>query len=135
MIHRLFLIIAMYCQASSSHLNESLNLPRCQLAGHKAQVHAVGSNSLETTYILFKLAYLKPQKHSANLILIKKKAKCAIPLLDERQALQQDSALTPQYGQIHYEIALVLICVHACIYIWYFVTKIVLTYCEKKMFQ
>ena len=28
-IHRLFLVIAMYCQASSSQLNKSLNLPRC----------------------------------------------------------------------------------------------------------
>ena len=29
MIYRLFLVIAMYCQASSSQFNESLNLPRC----------------------------------------------------------------------------------------------------------
>ena len=28
-IHRLFLVIAMYCQASSSQFNESRNLPRC----------------------------------------------------------------------------------------------------------
>ena len=28
-IHRLFLVIAMYYQASSSQFNESLNLPRC----------------------------------------------------------------------------------------------------------
>ena len=35
--------------------NESLNLPHCQLAGKEAQVHAVGINSLETTYIQFKL--------------------------------------------------------------------------------
>ena len=28
-IHRLFLVIAMYCQASSNQLNESLNLLRC----------------------------------------------------------------------------------------------------------
>ena len=28
-IHRLFLVIAMFCQASSSQFNESLNLPRC----------------------------------------------------------------------------------------------------------
>ena len=28
-IHRLFLVIAMYCQASSSQLYESLNLPCC----------------------------------------------------------------------------------------------------------
>ena len=27
--HRLFLVIAMYCQASSSQFNESLNLPHC----------------------------------------------------------------------------------------------------------
>ena len=58
-IHRLFLVIAMYCQASSSQLNESINLSRCQLAGKEAQVHAVGSNSLETTYILFKLPCLQ----------------------------------------------------------------------------
>ena len=61
MIHRLFLVIAMYCQASSSQFNESLNLPRCQLAGKEAQVHAVGSNSLETTYILFKFPYSRLQ--------------------------------------------------------------------------
>ena len=29
MILRLFLVIAMYCQASSSQINESLNLPPC----------------------------------------------------------------------------------------------------------
>ena len=52
-IHRLFLVIAMYFQASLSQFNESLNLPCCQLAGKETQVHAVGSNSLETTYILF----------------------------------------------------------------------------------
>ena len=40
-IHRLFLVIAMYCQASSSQFNESLNFSRCQLAGKEAQVHAV----------------------------------------------------------------------------------------------
>ena len=28
-IHRLFLVIAMHCQASSSQFNQSLNLPRC----------------------------------------------------------------------------------------------------------
>ena len=28
-IHRLFLVIAMYCQASSTQFNESLNLPCC----------------------------------------------------------------------------------------------------------
>ena len=42
-IHRLFIVIAMYCQASSSLFNQSLNLPRCQLAGHNLkgmqQVH------------------------------------------------------------------------------------------------
>ena len=31
-IHRLFLVIGMYCQASSSQFNESLNLPP-KLAG------------------------------------------------------------------------------------------------------
>ena len=36
MIHRLFLVIPMYGQASSSQLNESLNLPRCYLAGKEA---------------------------------------------------------------------------------------------------
>ena len=56
-ILRLFLVIAMYCQASSSQFNQSLNLLHCQLAGKEAQVHAVGSNSLETTYILFELPY------------------------------------------------------------------------------
>ena len=28
-IHIIFLVIAMYCQASSSQINELLNLPRC----------------------------------------------------------------------------------------------------------
>ena len=28
-ILRLFLVVAMYCQASSSQFNQSLNLPRC----------------------------------------------------------------------------------------------------------
>ena len=55
-VHRLFLIIAMYCQASSSQFNESLNLP-----------HAVGSNSLKTTYILFKLPYVEQSLHQVNL--------------------------------------------------------------------
>ena len=35
-IHRLFLVIAMYYQASSSQANKSLNLPCCQLAGHNS---------------------------------------------------------------------------------------------------
>ena len=52
---RLFLVMAMYCQASSSQFYQSLNLSGCQLAGKEAQVHAVGSNSIETTYILFEL--------------------------------------------------------------------------------
>ena len=57
-ILRLFLVITMYFQVSSIQFNESLNLPRCQLAGKEAQVYAVGSNSLETTYILFKLPHI-----------------------------------------------------------------------------
>ena len=48
-IIHLFLVIPMYCQASSSQINKSLNLPCCQLAGKETQVHAVGSNSLEKT--------------------------------------------------------------------------------------
>ena len=36
-MHRLFLVIAMYCQASSSQFNQSLNLPHCQLAGHNSK--------------------------------------------------------------------------------------------------
>ena len=54
-IHRLFLVIAMYCRANSSQFNQSLNLPCYYLAGHNSKGIAVGSNSLETTYILFKL--------------------------------------------------------------------------------
>ena len=71
-MHRLFLVIAMYCQANSSQFNESLNLPCCQLAGKKPQVHAVGSNSLETTYILFKLPYCAPVSSKAFFMSIAK---------------------------------------------------------------
>ena len=35
-ILRLFLVIAMYCQASSSQFNQSLNLPHCKLAEKEA---------------------------------------------------------------------------------------------------
>ena len=45
----------MYFQASSSQLNESLNLSLCTLAEKEAYVQAVVNKSLETTYILFKL--------------------------------------------------------------------------------
>ena len=45
-IHRLFLVIGMYCQASSSQFNESLNLPRCYLPG-KVQTSAVIDDGLE----------------------------------------------------------------------------------------
>ena len=37
-IHRLFLVIAMYGQASSSQFSESLNLPHCQLAGKEGSL-------------------------------------------------------------------------------------------------
>ena len=67
-ILRLFLVIAMDCQASSSQFKpvqasffQSLNLYHCLLAGKEAQVHAVGRNSLETTYIIFELPYLELQ--------------------------------------------------------------------------
>ena len=45
MIHRLCLSL---CTVKLVQLqfNESLNLPRCELAGHNSKVHAVGSNSL-----------------------------------------------------------------------------------------
>ena len=36
MIIRLFLVITMYCQGSSSQKNQSLNLSRCWLAGKEA---------------------------------------------------------------------------------------------------
>ena len=53
----------MYCQANSSKFNQSLNLPGCQLAAKEAQtVHAVGSNSLETTYILFELPQIEARR-------------------------------------------------------------------------
>ena len=38
------------CTFKPVKFNQSLNLLRCQLAGKEAQVYAVGSNSLETTY-------------------------------------------------------------------------------------
>ena len=65
-IHRLFLVITIYCQASSSQFNESLNPPHCQLAGKEAQqVHAVGRNSLETTYLpIYYLNFLTSCKRS-----------------------------------------------------------------------
>jgi hypothetical protein len=45
MIHRLFLSL---CTVKLVHLqfNESLNLPRCELAGHNSKVHVAGNNSL-----------------------------------------------------------------------------------------
>ena len=57
MIYWLFLVTAMYCQASSSQFFSITQPLRSlwQLAEKGAQVHAVGSNSLETTYILFEL--------------------------------------------------------------------------------
>ena len=54
-ILRLFLVIAMYCQAK---INQSHNLLHCQLEGKEAQVHVVGTNSLETTYYLNFLGYI-----------------------------------------------------------------------------
>ena len=55
MILRLFLVIAMYCQGSSSQI-KSITQPLPLLASWEGSlVHAVGSNSLETTYILFEL--------------------------------------------------------------------------------
>ena len=53
---RFFLVIA---QANSNQFNQSINLSSGYVAEKKAKIHAVGSNSLETTYILFKLPYLK----------------------------------------------------------------------------
>ena len=55
-------------QASSI---KSLNLQYCLLAGKEAQVHAVGSNSVETTYILFELPYgLQPFSNFKHLFSI-----------------------------------------------------------------
>ena len=57
MILRLFLVIAMYCQGSSGKI-KSITQPLPLLAGWEGNlVHAVGSNSLETTYIIFELPY------------------------------------------------------------------------------
>ena len=53
MILRLFLVIAMSCKGSSSQ-TKSITQPLLLQAGWEG-VHAVGSNSLETTYILFEL--------------------------------------------------------------------------------
>ena len=52
-IHRLFLVIAMYCQASS--INHSTYHVTSWLGIIPKVCSIVGSNSLETTYILFKL--------------------------------------------------------------------------------
>ena len=50
-------VISSHRYVLSSQFNQSLNLPYFQLAGKEAQVHVVGSNSLETTYcILFELS-------------------------------------------------------------------------------
>ena len=50
-ILRLFRVIAMYCQGSSSQI-KALTQPFPLLAGLEG---SLGSNSLETTYILFEL--------------------------------------------------------------------------------
>jgi hypothetical protein len=58
MILRLFLVIAMYCQGSSSQKKSILHSTSSIVSwlGRKPKyVYAVGSNSLETTYILFEL--------------------------------------------------------------------------------
>ena len=56
------MVISSHRYVLSSQFNKSQNLPRCQLTGKEAQLAAVGSNSLETTYILFKL----PQSYVAS---------------------------------------------------------------------
>ena len=53
MIQRLFLVITMYCQASSSQFNESQNLPFCYLAGKIKNLSAVKYDGLKLTKILF----------------------------------------------------------------------------------
>ena len=50
-IHGLFVVIAMYCQVSSSQF-QSITQPPTLLTDWE---EGLGSNSLETTYILFKL--------------------------------------------------------------------------------
>ena len=49
-ILRLFLVIAMYCQGSSSQIKSITQPLPLQVAGKEAEVYAVGSDSLETTY-------------------------------------------------------------------------------------
>ena len=62
-MHRLFLVIAMYSQATSMNLkqieNTSVSICFCLTLGLFDSVcfNAVTSNSLETTYILFELPY------------------------------------------------------------------------------
>ena len=53
MIQRLFLVITMYCQASSSQFNESQNLPFCYLAGKIKNLSAVKYDGLKLTKVLF----------------------------------------------------------------------------------
>ena len=63
-IHRLFLVIAMYCQASSSQFNESLNLPRCQLAGKESRyMQQVAIHQKQPIYCL---NFLNSDLHNFN---------------------------------------------------------------------
>ena len=69
MIHTL--VISSHCYVLSSQLKpvQSITQPPTLLAGllagKEAYVHAVGSNSPETIYVLFKLPYKTKPMHSA----------------------------------------------------------------------
>ena len=60
-IYNTQVFLSSHCYVLSSQFNESLNLLHCQPAGKEAQVHAVDSNSLEATYILFELPQVRCQ--------------------------------------------------------------------------
>ena len=54
-LHRLFLVISMYCQASL--INHSTSHVASWLGRKPRYMQYVGSNSLEITYVLFQFAY------------------------------------------------------------------------------
>ena len=58
MILRLFLVVAVYCQGSSSQIKSNTQpLPLLDGLQESLGTCSIGSNSLETTYILFELPY------------------------------------------------------------------------------
>ena len=53
----------MYCQATVKPVQWITKPPNLLAGGKEAYVNAVGSNSVETTYILFKLPYCSTPVH------------------------------------------------------------------------